>query len=267
MDKYGIKETIMNFIVPLIALVASVMLYFFVIRPSMTDLPVVRAEVEQKQVLKNQLQTKLATLNKLVDFKNVLEENAELTEAILVEEPMVPELLTQVDAISSESGMEVNRLSYSFTGGRKAAEEETVAYKDVAVSLGSEGAFEQLVAFMATLENSGRMVNIESFRYSVDDDGALATSFNLTSPYLAVESNAVTDTPIDLDITSPEFVEFMAKLKALNIYEPRVDASIEIVETTIEEGEENPFAQPTTTEEVVPPTEDLDTTGTGSTTP
>lgn len=234
LDKNAIKETLLNFIVPLISLLVAGMLFMLVIRPSMAELPTLKAEVTTQQELKMQLQTKLSDLKKLQDFQTAVEENALLAEDVLAKAPMVPELLTQIHTIASESGLSVDRLSYSFSVGAEEVTADTV--QSVAVSLGVNGAYAQLVAFMNNLENAARVVNVDSFRYSSDEDeGTLAISVSLSSPYLDVESSAVTDTPVNVDVTAAEFVDFMAKMKTLRLYQPTVDTSIVLVETSEED--------------------------------
>jgi hypothetical protein len=89
---------------------------------------------------------------------------------------------------------------------------------------------------MEIVENAARYVSIADFRYSIsdknDEGGNLSSNFSVNSPYLFVQSAAVTDDPINLDITSPEFTSFMEMLKGLDYYD--------FLNTEIQAVEENP---------------------------
>lgn len=258
-DKNALNETLYNFVVPLISILVSVVLYFIVISPALKELPIVKAEAASKATLKDQLQAKLTLLNKLGDFRGVLEENEALVADVLSADPLVPELLTQIHTIATESGLDVSRLSYAFNSGGSSSPASAEAleadvspkHSTVLVSLGVEGTYEQLVSFFNNLENSARMVNVDNFRYSgggTANSGNLAVSVSLSSPYQFVVSNAITDTPIDVDVTDPEFVSFMAKLKALNVYQPSVDNTLIFTEGTLDD-ENNIITEDDTTDD------------------
>ena len=116
-----------------------------------------------------------------------------------------------------------------------------VAYNYVAVNLGANGSLGQLKTFLKSIESAARIVNVDTFRFSLneDDNGSyLGINFVLVSPYLFVESNAVTDEMIDLDITKPDFVDLINKIKNLKYYDPNdINVSVPVVEAPIESDE------------------------------
>ena len=248
-DFFRIKQTLVNFIVPLICLIVSGLLGFFVIVPATHNLPEMSIDLEGKKALDSQLKDKKAKLNDILDFKNVISENASLVDEVLVSESLVPELLTQINQIARESGFEVVSLTYSY-GGRAASsvdKEEVSAdmYETVAVSLGARGNYDQLVTFLLSCENAARFITVDTFRYGIDsrEPSVLEMTFSLSSPYLFVQSSAVTDDPVLLDVTDEAFVEIINRIKSLRFYEISVDtefvdlASEESAEES-EEGEE-----------------------------
>ena len=111
-DASGLKETLINYIVPLVSLILSLLIGLFILYPSYKSLPELKSQFESKRLLKSNLENKLATLNKLVDFKRVVDENSDLVSRVLVSEQLVPGLLTQVDKIARESGFNISRLNY-----------------------------------------------------------------------------------------------------------------------------------------------------------
>ncbi len=236
-DTRSLKDTLLNFIVPIVSMLVTLLLFVFVIYPSINLLPTLKAEKAKTETLKNQLDTKLVVLNKLVDFKSVVDENVDLASKVMTSEPLIPELLTQIDTIARESGLEISRLSYSFADTGQALSTEAVAtdYQTVLVSLGVRGNYAQMVSFLNSLENAARLVNVNDFRYTeeIEEGGnTLGLSFSLSAPYIFVQSTAVTDEPINVDITDPKFIGFMDKLKNLKFYTPSVNLNLPIVNET-----------------------------------
>lgn len=234
-DTTQLKAQVLNFIVPLICLGAAILLGVFVIYPSYVNIPIYKAKLVTAQELDEQLLTKLRNLNKLLDFKTIVNENSQLFEKALVGEPSVPQLLTQVDRIAKKSGLTVARLSYSFSGVKEEADQVSGQINYINVNLSALGSYAQMVDFMQNLENSARVVNVESLRFAqekVDSANVLGMTFILKSPYMYVKSNAVTDDPINIDITSSAFTNMAARVKKLTYYQISPNEVIEAKETT-----------------------------------
>lgn len=251
---YKIKDTVLNFLIPLIAIVGSVLLGIFYIMPSFKSLPVKKAELESKINLKNTLDDKVSDLKRLVDMKSNFDENSEIVNKVLVAEPEVPRLLDQASQITEKAGMSLERLGYSYSSKGESA----TGLDTITVSMGVNSSFEQLILFMELVENASRYVSIPSFRYSIsdkgnNDKGAVSSTFSLDSPYLFVKSSAVADDPIKIDVTSSEFINFMDMLKGLDYYD-FINQNIQAEE---EKPEENETVEETAEENVeeVPVTE------------
>ena len=221
----SIKEVLVNFLIPLIALAVSGMLGIFVIIPSVKGLPLLKEDIAQKAALEDQLSKKVDNLSKLVNFKQVVDENVALVSNALVSEALVPQLLTQIDLIAQEAGLKVDKLSYSFSDPAKTTAPPPALYSSVVVNLGAVGSYNQLGAFLENLESAARLVDVSTFRYTMNEDkesSALQITVILQSPYLFVDSSAVTDDPVTLDISSKSFVDLVNKVKALKLYEVSV---------------------------------------------
>ncbi|MFA6981665.1 MAG: type 4a pilus biogenesis protein PilO [Patescibacteria group bacterium] len=248
LDVSKLRGALVNFIIPLICIGASIFVGLLFLMPSLKDKPVLIAQLTKNQNLNKQLQDKKATLNDLIDFRSVVEENAQLMDTVLVSEATVPELLAQISMIAQESGFEITRLTYSYAGkpatssavSSSTAPVPAATYENVTVSLGVRGSYDQLTTFLGSIENAGRLVDVENYRYSRDKEGILDVNFTLNSPYLFVQSSAVTDESITLDMTSPDFVALLNKVKALRIYKvtPEDISELVVEETTEEEGGE-----------------------------
>ncbi len=236
------KETLINFLVPLICLVITTLVGLLWIMPALRNLPAKQQELAEAQKLDNQLTTKKAHLEKLLDFRNVVAEDSDLFDKVLSSEAKVPELLAQINLIAVENGLSVTKLNYSFSSKVAKASTETPSanlYETVEVSLGSTGTYSQLKAFLESLENAARLITVEDVRYTADEDSAaLNINFLLSSPYLFVESSAVTDEAVTLDITDKSFTNLINVLKDLRFYEVTADDMPEIAKEESEPSEE-----------------------------
>jgi len=240
-DTGRLKENLLNFVVPIVAIAIAIALAIFVIYPSFKKLPLVKADLSSKAGMKQTLSTKLQRLNRLVDFKSVVDEDSGLVNKVLVSEEEVPRLLDQVNQIATNAGMSVTRLSYSYGSSGTSDKNKTKAYSSVSISLGTDTNYEQIILLMQSVENAARFVSVPNFRYSTGTsntgDKKLTASFSLDSPYLLVQSNAVTDEAIELDISSQKFIDFINMIKGLKYYE-FLNPNIEVVKEESEEEAE-----------------------------
>jgi len=251
LDISGLRHALVNYLVPLICVAASVLIVMFILMPSYKELPELKLKLEKNTQLEGNLRRKLANLNDLVDFKGVVGENSNLVNKVLVSEELVPGLLTQVDRVATEAGLTVNSLNYGLGSSKSKSEQtaKTVTYNVVTVNLDTTGSFAQLKTFMSSLEKSARLIIVDNYRYSRNETAEgerLGMNFVLISPYLFVESDAITDDSIDLDISDEKFQALINKIKSLKYYDPyEIDASLPVVETPpAEEGGTPPASSP-----------------------
>lgn len=239
-----VKQTVVNFIVPLIAFIFAALIGVFVILPSIRNKQALTMELQQATSLENTLRSKEANLNRLIDFKSVVDENSDLVNKVLVSEEQVPALLTQIDKIARDSGLAVTKLSYSLGSTATGETAAQITYDYVTINLGIDGSFNQLVTFLTTVENAARLIDVVNIRYAhaeTETGPQISASVVLISPYLFVQSTAVTDEPVDLNISDPKFLDLINKIKSLRYYDPTIiDASVPVVEATPEEEEASP---------------------------
>jgi Tfp pilus assembly protein PilO len=221
----AIRNIVLNFIVPLVCVGIAVCLGAFVLYPSYKAQPELKLQIASSRALQSQLDTKLSNLRKVVDYNSVILENSTLVNKVLVDYASIPQLLTQLDMIARESGLEVSRLGNSGASGTPVVGD--IPYSEVTVGMSVNGTYEQFVSFLETLETSARLVLITDFRFGSDTSGEdsvgkLGVSLILNAPYLKVQSSAVTDDPVNLDISSRPFLDLVAKLKSFKYYDIEV---------------------------------------------
>lgn len=248
LDLSGIKSFLLNFLVPLGCLVGVGVLAFVVLLPSYRKIPSLEKQLATKTALSRQLNQKTRDLNELVDFKPLIEENSTLVNRTLVSEALIPELLAQVDRMVRESGMEVAQLSYSGSGG---SGKGAGAYNSVGVALSTRGSYGGLLSFMDSVEKASRLVVVKDFRYTSSDniEYDYSASFQLFSPYLSVESDAVTDEPVPLKITDKAFLSAMEQVAGLRHYEISAE---DIQPELLEEVPESSPSESSSSEEAPP---------------
>lgn len=270
-DKENIKNTIVNFIVPLIALVVTLVLIFAVVVPTYSKIPELKQELDANNTKKGILETKKGVLNRLSDFETVVKEDTELFKKALASEPEVPELLTQIDTIAKESGLDVIKLSNSLADSNGTAtaggtDAPALPYNLVKVTLGVTGSYDQLILFNKNLEESIRLVEVEDFRFSTETGeglGDYTANFVLKSPYLTITTAAVTDEPITVDISSPGFLAIVENVKSMKHYDITVqDYILENLEKQEQQQAEAEAEEETDTETTETTTTETTTTET-----
>ena len=213
-----VVSAMLNFIVPLAAILISGAIALLVIVPSLSTIPVLKDELSAAASKRDELQLKVTNLKNLVDYKAVVDEDSTLVNRVLPSESFVPKLMDQIKQIVDESGMQLNQISYSY--GDKASASPDAA-STVNISVNTTGTYAQLTQLMELIEKAARIVSVSNFRYSGTGDLAKGIDVVLAvdAPYLFVQSNAVTDDPVSINIASQSFVNNLNVLKVLRYYD------------------------------------------------
>lgn len=230
MDVRQIKNAVLDFLVPIVCLAVSVLLFFLYVRPTLENIRKVETEIVTNEGLLKNLKEKSLALNKMKNYNSVLQENSALVEKLLSSESNVPQLLDEIHQISTNSGMEVERLSYSYSGiatSDNADAQAGIREKDVSgnvnVSLSVDGNYDQLALLLSEVERAARVAFVNTFRFgsstTEETTGNITANITVDSPYMYVQSVAVTDDKLELDITSQQFVDFINKIKSYRVYE------------------------------------------------
>ncbi|KKS31797.1 hypothetical protein A2380_01780 [candidate division WWE3 bacterium RIFOXYB1_FULL_43_24] len=239
-----IKDVILDFVFPIIGLGVTAVLFFAYIKPTYAKVTELKAQLVTQTAVLDVLNKKSVALSKMKDFNTVLQENADLVEKLYVSESNVPQLLDQIHQIATNAGMAVDRLNYSYTGATGVNPDATSDQRKddisgvVNIAATVTGSHEQMVVFMQEIEKAARIAYVTTFRFgqssAAEQEGLLNVNVNIDSPYMYVQSIAVTDDPITLDITSPDFVAFMNSVKDYKYYEflnPDIVNNEEVEET------------------------------------
>jgi Tfp pilus assembly protein PilO len=230
-DLSGVKNAVINFIVPLICLGISAALGLLVIYPSFNSIAPLKDEIDTQQNLKTNLETKVTRLKDLQSYRSVVKENAELVNKVFVSEASAPLFLDQVNQLALNASFDVTRLATSSAESdttttpqpnAKTASAPTNEIKSLTAALGAKASYEDLIRFLKDQEAASRILDIKDFRYNFrsESEGEGGTvEISVSGPYMLVESTAVTDEAIDLDVKSRTFTDLIALLKKLKHYD------------------------------------------------
>jgi hypothetical protein len=231
-DISGIKNAVINFLIPLICLGISGALGLLVIYPSFISIKPLQEEIKTQQALKESLDTKVSRLKDLQSYRSVVKENSELINRVFVSESSAPLFLDEINQLARNASFEVTRLATSSSEADVAAPTPAPAaaassapvnsIKSLTAALGAKSSYSELIIFMKDMEVASRILDIKDFRYNfrADAEGEGGTvDVSVSGPYMQVESTAVTDEPIDLDVKSRSFTDLIAMLKKLKQYD------------------------------------------------
>jgi len=136
-------------------------------------------ELRQTQLLEQQLETKLAAVEKLRETKAKVEEAVETGDELLAEltfdhQTTFSELLTEIGAAAQEAGVEVRETNYesdSIEGNDR--------YGMVTISANFRGQYDSLVKLLHRLDRSERFLIVERLAAAPRDEGDLAITMRI----------------------------------------------------------------------------------------
>ncbi len=207
----------------------SLVLFLFILLPTAGGLPgVYKKNNEQSAELKNVSQ-RLENINKLVSLQQSLKSSVSLVDKALPSSEQVPALMTQIQAIATESGVTLKALQF---GGL--VKIEGAAYRKISLQAILEGTFSNLFSLLKNLETSSRIVDVESVAFDTrKGEGALSATLGLAAYYLDASLAVKNEPGAAMTFTSKGGLDTLDYLKKLKVYEPKTRPS-----TT---GKSNPF--------------------------
>lgn len=157
---------------------------------------------------------------KLLDFADQsaeIDKQFAVFDQAIASENQVPELLTQIQKISTSCGVKVTTLQFSGES-QKAGEK----LQEVRLQYSTESSFSRLVCLVSALEGASRLIDLESLRYSSsigEETGketftAQATLLSYYTPTPVL----LPDNPINFSLSGPQFLRNAELLKEFKIY-------------------------------------------------
>ena len=243
---------LVRFVLPLIFVFAALALFLLIGLPSFKKLDLLKtkkADTEQELL---SLETRRKNLEKVSSVAGSLEDNLTLVNKALPEDSRIPALLSQIQQISAESGVELSSLQYSGSYKDKASEASTDSEKSknetkILVQASVGGDYKQVSAFFEALESARRILSFENIKLTADSKGDLSVfqvSLGLSGYYMKADAFSAqsatpavpevptapagvvpeevslkTASPIVLEFNSKEFNKVLEGLRTFREYE------------------------------------------------
>lgn len=211
-----------------VSVIGSLFFVLVLLLPSLSAIPSLRTQLTEKSTELAQLKLKSARLSSLLDNRETLRSSLKLADFAIPSKDSVPTLMTQVQTITSDSGVLLKALQFGSTSiGSAGASGRIVtdkSVKKVYLQAVAEGQFANLQTFLRNLESASRIVTVDTltFEASREGTGSLTSTLGLVSYY--VDSLPV-DPSLSLDLESTQLKGVLEQLKSLKVYEPEVSFS------------------------------------------
>jgi len=181
-----------RFILPLVFVLSATAIFLLVGLPSFKKLDLLKAEKASTEQKLLSLETRRKNLEKVSSVAGSLEDNLNLVNKALPEDNRIPALLSQIQQISSESGVELSSLQYSGSYKNKTSDvskdgEKSENDTKILVQASVGGDYKQVTTFFKALESARRILSFENVKLSADSKDDLSTfqvSLGLSGYYM-----------------------------------------------------------------------------------
>jgi Tfp pilus assembly protein PilO len=197
------------------------------------QIPKQRRLIAARQETLETLKSKNRALGEVLSRIKTVGSNQELLKQAVPVSDDVPYLMTQLERVGKDSGVVVRHLGFSVAkkssgaDGEEAKNETVGGAKKISLTVVVTGTYSNLLSFLKNLERTSRVITVTNLKFSpaTQEEGeaeGLSATIGVTSYYLEEPQQLSIDTPLDLDLSSPEYVDVIKKVKELRVYEPSV---------------------------------------------
>lgn len=203
------------------SVVFGLLMVLLIAVPRISNIPSLTEGIKDNQSKLGNLNEKYVKLTDLLAHQEALESDLSFVDAALPDKENIPELLSQIEKIASESGVSIRALHFG-TGPiepGKAGKEKK--YSTVQLQAEADGSYANLGSFLNNLENASRLIFVDSLRFSqetIRDTQRLRVSLSLTSFYVTLPSEIAISRPVTLNLNSPSSSRILEVIKPLRIY-------------------------------------------------
>lgn len=202
---------------PVLFPILGVVLLVGLALPSWGRIQDLREQISAEEARISALKEKNTKLLDLFDQSSEIDKSFALFDQAVTSENKVPELLTQVQRISDSCGVKVTTLQF---GGETEPADSRV--QEVRLQYSVESSFSKLVCLVTALEETSRLIDLESLRYSSNVDSetgvvTLSTQSTLLS-YYTQEPVPNPDSPLTFSLSDSTYLRNLELLKSFRIY-------------------------------------------------
>lgn len=231
-----IEEFLVNFILPIILLIATFAIFGLYIVPAHKKLPELKNQLDTAQREVDVLQAKVSQLTALQENRELVIGDLVKLSWALEERDKVPELTEQVRMMSKDSGTVFRSLDYANSSKGQvlsptpqqsdelAPDPELYREEKVGVDIDVKD-YNSAIQFLKSTERSIRLFRVESLKLSTQDQ-TIRASFVMASPYLNPAFSSYSRTAAPIDLRSPVYRSFMEDLDTFRNYARDIDATL-----------------------------------------
>ncbi|MEK7610786.1 MAG: type 4a pilus biogenesis protein PilO [Patescibacteria group bacterium] len=212
-------------LLPFLPLGSSVVLGLLVVLliavPRISNLAALKSEIKDNQTKLGNLKEKYVKLTDLLAHQEALESDLSFIDAALPDKENIPELLSQIEKIASESGVSIRALHFGTGASEPAKTGKEKKFATVQLQAEADGSYANLGSFLNNLENASRLIFVDSLRFSqetIRDTQRLRVSLSLTSFYVTLPGEIALSRPVTLNLNSPALSRVLEVIKPLRIY-------------------------------------------------
>lgn len=185
--------------------VLGLILLLFVAIPGFARILELQGKISTEDARLAILKEKVVKLSDLDKQTDTLKSEFGLFEKAITTESKVPELLTQIQTVSTISGVRITSLQFSGeTEGMKGT------LREVRLRYGSEGTLTNLSNLLKNFEDSSRVVDLESLRYHLRIDQTTGLSLIETEAILLAfytpEPILVPENQVTFSLSDPDYI-------------------------------------------------------------
>ena len=209
-----------------VSVVGSLFFVLVLLLPSFSLIPSLRSEIQVKADELKDLKIKSSRLNSLIANQNTLKSNLKLVDIAIPSKDNVPTLMTQIQRISTDSGVTLKALQFgaaslntpSVTSGKLDKSIKRVFLQAIA-----EGPYSNLLSFLRNIETASRIITVDTVSFEANkEDSSVSSNLGLMAYYV---EDPPADPSFSLDLGSEELKSVLVKVKTLKVYESEVTFS------------------------------------------
>jgi len=220
------KEFILENTKILIGMGGTLLLVLIIIYPTASAIPAVYSKNREQATELESINGRLKKINTLVSSQQAIKSSVILADRVLPSKDDIPNLMNQIQAIATSSGVSLKSLQFS--GVSKSDEG---SFKRVNMQAIMDGNFSNFLSMLSNLESTSRMIDVSTVAFdSQKNIGGLTGSIGLTSYFVDSDTKGVSGS---MDFTSAAITSTLDYIKKLKPYEPQ--------QINVTVGKSNPF--------------------------
>ena len=133
----------------------------FAINPTLSTIAKLKKELSDTKFVDEQLSKKIANLSSLQEKYNIVEKDIPIVLAAIPNNPQIPLLMGQIQAVSRQTGVEIINLQ-SFEVDVPGSHNDQKKYSSFSFSTSVRGNYENLTNFISTLSSMERVISLDT---------------------------------------------------------------------------------------------------------